>query len=84
MSNDQEKLVILRRNEILGAWAAELLGKRDEIAGQFVRHVKAIYGLRNRDADMINMLVKELTGLASIREIEAMLEAARMQALIEL
>ena len=59
-------------------------GKRDEIAGQFVRHVKAIYGLRNRDVDMINMLVKELTGLASIREIEAMLEAARMQALIEL
>jgi hypothetical protein len=84
MSNDQEKLVISRRNEILGAWAAELLGKRDEIAGQFVRHVKAIYGLRNRDADMINMLVKELTGLASIREIEATLEAARMQALIEL
>ena len=84
MSNDQEKLVISRRNEILGAWAAELLGKRDEIAGQFVRHVKAIYGLRNRDVDMINMLVKELTGLASIREIEAMLEAARMQALIEL
>jgi hypothetical protein len=84
MSNDQEKLVISRRTEILGAWAAELLGKRDEIAGQFVRHVKAIYGLRNRDADMINMLVKELTGLASIREIKAMLEAARMQALIEL
>jgi hypothetical protein len=33
---------------------------------------------------MINMLVKELTGLASIHEIEAMLEAARMQALVEL
>ena len=84
MSNDQDKLVISRRNQVLGLWAAELLGKRDEIAGQFVRHVKAIYGLRNRDADMINMLVKELTGLASIHEIEAMLEAARMQALIEL
>jgi hypothetical protein len=84
MSNDQEKLVISRRNEILGAWAVELLGKRDESADQFVRYVKAIYGLRNRDADMINMLVKELTGLASIREIKAMLEAARMQALIEL
>ena len=84
MSNDQEKSVISRRNEILGAWAAELLGKRDESADQFVRHVKAIHGLRNKDADMINMLVKELTGLASIHEIEAMLEAARMQALIEL
>jgi hypothetical protein len=32
MSNDQEKLVISSRNEILGAWAAELLGKRDESA----------------------------------------------------
>ena len=28
MSNDQEKLVISRRNEILGAWAAELLVSR--------------------------------------------------------
>lgn len=33
---------------------------------------------------MINVLVKQLAGLASIQEIDAMLEAARMQALVEL
>jgi len=84
MSDDQEKLVISRRNEILGLWAAELLGKRGERADQFVRQMQAVYGLRNRDIDMINVLVKQLAGLASIQEIDAMLEAARMQALVEL
>ena len=84
MSDDQEKLVISRRNEILGLWAAEFLGKRGESADQFVRQMQAVYGLRNRDIDMINVLVKQLAGLASIQEIDAMLEAARMQALVEL
>lgn len=84
MSDDQEQLVISRRNEILGLWAAELLGKRGESADQFVRQMQAVYGLRNRDIDMINVLVKQLAGLASIQEIDAMLEAARMQALVEL
>ena len=84
MSDDQEKLVISRRNEILGLWAAELLGKRGESAVQFVRQMQAVYGLRNSDIDMINVLVKQLAGLASIQEIDAMLEAARMQALVEL
>lgn len=84
MSDDQEKLVISRRNEILGLWAAELLGRRGESTDQFVRQMQAVYGLRNRDIDMINVLVKQLAGLASIQEIDAMLEAARMQALVEL
>lgn len=84
MSDDQEKLVISRRNEILGLWAAELLGKRGESVDQFVRQMQAVYGSRNRDIDMINVLVKQLAGLASIQEIDAMLEAARMQALVEL
>lgn len=84
MSDDQEQLVISRRNEILGRWAADLLGKRGESADQFVRQMQAVYGLRNRDIDMINVLVKQLAGLASIQEIDAMLEAARMQALVEL
>lgn len=84
MSDDQEKLVISRRNEILGLWAAELLGKRGESGDQFVRQMQAVYGLRNRDIDMINVLVKQLAGLASIQEIDAMLEAARMQAFVEL
>ena len=69
-----------RRNKLVAAWAAELLGKTGADAEAYAATVVAADFAEAGDADVLRKLAADLNGKASEAEIRAKLDASLLDA----
>lgn len=69
-----------RRNRLLGAWAAELLGKTDDAARDYALSVVAADFEEAGDEDVFRKLASDLSGKADEAEIRAKMAEMTLEA----
>jgi hypothetical protein len=87
LTSEQEFKAVARRNRLLGAWAAEKLGKSGDDAADYAKSVVMADFEEAGDDDVVRKVMADLAagGVADIsehvvrREMAALLETARAQ-----